>query len=87
MTIFMSLVRSKKVCSFADSLCVPIPEPLRFVAVSVILLADFGLKGLISFCFGRKRRGHSPQVYFPPFLLTKSEISAMHKDPRPYFKL
>ena len=49
MTIFMSLVRSKKVWSFADSLCVPIPEPLRFVAVSVILLADFGLKGLIFF--------------------------------------
>ena len=46
-TILMSLFRSKNVCSLADSFCVPVFEPLRFVEVIVILLADFLLKGFI----------------------------------------
>ena len=46
-TILMSLLRSKNVCNFADSFCVPMLEPLRFVEVIVILLADFDLYGLI----------------------------------------
>ena len=46
-TMLISLLRSKKVCSFADSFWVPVFEPLRFVEVIVILLADFGLSGLI----------------------------------------
>ena len=46
-TIFISLLRSKKVCNFDDSFCVPVFEPLRFVEVIVILLADFGWKGFI----------------------------------------
>ena len=45
--MLISLLRSKKVCSFADSFCVPVFEPLRFVEVIVILLADFGLSGFI----------------------------------------
>ena len=53
MTMFMSLVRLKNVCSFAVSLCVPMPDPLRFVDVIVILLAVFYLCGFIlKFCFG-----------------------------------
>ena len=47
MTMFMSLVRSKNVCSFAVSLGVPMRDPLRFVDVIVILLAVFSLWGLI----------------------------------------
>ena len=46
-TIFISLFRSKNVCSLADSFCVPMFEPLRFVEVIVILLADFFWKGFI----------------------------------------
>ena len=45
--ILISLFRSKKVCSFADSFFVPVFEPLRFVDVIVILLADFDLRGFI----------------------------------------
>ena len=53
-TIFMSLVRLKKVLSLFSSLYVPVFEPLRFVEVIVILLADRGLWGLIvsDFCGG-----------------------------------
>ena len=40
-TILMSLFKSKNVCSFADSFCVPVLEPLKFVEVILILLADF----------------------------------------------
>ena len=47
MMIFISLLRSKNVCSFADSFCVPMLDPLKFVDVIVILLADFDLYGLI----------------------------------------
>ena len=50
MTILISLFRSKKVCSLADSFCVPVFDPLRFVEVIIILLADFGLSGFIFFC-------------------------------------
>ena len=46
-TILISLFRSKNVCSLADSFCVPMFEPLRFVEVIVILLADFSLMGFI----------------------------------------
>ena len=49
MTILISLLRSKKVCSLDDSFCVPVFDPLRFVEVIVILLADFVMKGFISF--------------------------------------
>ena len=45
--ILISLFRSKKVCSFADSFFVPVFEPLRFVDVIVILLADFDLREFI----------------------------------------
>ena len=45
--MFISLFRLKNVCSFADSFCVPVVEPLRFVEVIKILLADFGLRGFI----------------------------------------
>ena len=38
--MFMSLVRSKKVCSLFISLFVPVFDPLRFVEVMVILLAE-----------------------------------------------
>ena len=37
--MFMSLVKSKKVCSFAISLFVPMRDPRRLVEVIVILLA------------------------------------------------
>ena len=47
--MFMSLVRSKMVCIFADSLYVPVLDPLRLVEVMVILLADFDLCGFIFF--------------------------------------
>ena len=40
--MLMSLVRSRKVCIFADSLYVPMFDPLRLVEVIVILLDDFG---------------------------------------------
>ena len=46
-TILISLFRLKNVLSFADSFCVPVFEPLRFVEVIIILLADFGLNGFI----------------------------------------
>ena len=46
-TIFMSLLRSKNVWSLLLSFCVPVFEPLRFVDVIVILLAELGCKGLI----------------------------------------
>ena len=46
-TIFMSLLRSKNVWSLLLSLCVPIFEPLRFVDVIVILLAELGCESLI----------------------------------------
>ena len=45
--ILISLLRSKNVCSFADSFCVPMLEPIKFVDVMVILLADLNLYGLI----------------------------------------
>ena len=45
--ILISLFRLKNVLSFADSFCVPVFEPLRFVEVIIILLADFGLNGFI----------------------------------------
>ena len=45
--MLISLFRSKKVCNFADSLVVPMLEPLRFVEVIIILLADLGLNGFI----------------------------------------
>ena len=47
--MLMSLVRSKKVCNFADSLYVPVFDPLRLVEVIVILLDDFALCGFIFF--------------------------------------
>ena len=47
MTILMSLERLKKVFIFAVSLKVPVRDPLKFVEVMVILLADFGLSGFI----------------------------------------
>ena len=43
MTMFMSLVRLRNVCSFSVSLCVPMRDPLMFVDVIVILLAVFDL--------------------------------------------
>ena len=46
-TIFMSLLRSKNVWSLLLSFCVPVFEPLRFVDVIVILLAELGCEGLI----------------------------------------
>ena len=46
-TIFMSLLRSKNVCSLLLSFCVPVFEPLRFVDVIVILLAELGCESLI----------------------------------------
>ena len=59
MIILISLFRSKKVWSLADSFCVPVFEPLRFVDVIVILLADFGLSGFIFFLFWRVLRSLS----------------------------
>ena len=46
-TILMSLLRSKNVCNFADSFCVPTLEPLKFEEAIVILLTDFDMYGLI----------------------------------------
>ena len=48
-TILMSLVRLRKVCSLFSSLYVPVFVPLRLVEVIVILLAEFDLKDLILF--------------------------------------
>ena len=45
--MLMSLFRLKKVCNLADSLCVPVFEPLRLVEVIEILLADFDVCGAI----------------------------------------
>ena len=45
--MLMSLARSKKVFNFADSFLVPVLEPLRFVEVIVILLADFDFEVVI----------------------------------------
>ena len=45
--MLISLVRSKKVCNFADSLYVPVFDPLRLVEVIVILLDDLALCGFI----------------------------------------
>ena len=42
-----SAILSENVLSFADSFCVPVFEPLRFVEVIIILLADFGLNVLL----------------------------------------
>ena len=47
-TIFMSLSRSKKVWSLFVSFWVPVFEPLRFVDVIVILLAEFLCRSVIS---------------------------------------
>ena len=47
--MLISLVRSKKVCNFADSLYVPVFDPLRLVEVIVILLDDLALCGFIFF--------------------------------------
>ena len=38
--MLMSLSRSKNVCSLADSLFVPVFDPLKFVEVMEILLAE-----------------------------------------------
>ena len=46
-TMLISLVRSKKVCNFADSLYVPLFDSLRLVEVIVILLDDLALCGFI----------------------------------------
>ena len=46
-TILMSLFRSKNMLILLSSLCVPMFEPLRFVEVIVILLAEFDLEGFI----------------------------------------
>ena len=45
--MLMSLARSRKVCIFADSLYVPVFDPLRLVEVMVILLDDLNLCGFI----------------------------------------
>ena len=47
--MLMSLFRLKNVCNLADSLCVPVFEPLRLVEVIEILLADFEFCGAIFF--------------------------------------
>ena len=39
--MLISLSKSKKVLSFADSFFVPVLEPLKLVEVILILLADF----------------------------------------------
>ena len=48
--ILMSLSKSKKVFNFADSFFVPVLDPLKFVEVILILLADFVFLRLIVMC-------------------------------------
>ena len=48
--ILMSLSKSKKVFNFADSFFVPVLDPLRFVEVILILLADLVFLKLIVMC-------------------------------------
>ena len=49
--MLISLLRSKKVCSFDVSWCVPVLEPLRFVDVIVILLFVCGFSEVYLFGF------------------------------------